>query len=344
MKISEVIIHTGITKTGTTSIQSCLESQRKILEREGVLYPRSFLFGSQHLGLSMSCLSPEKEFQPRKIHNIQDKNSIKSYAEHESKKLKEEIKNTSPSRVIFSDEGLSGINLTSEVESLANLILPLNPDEIKIICYLRRQGSHIASNITQSITSGQHYQSLEYPHEGMDEDFYNYKKKIDLLSNEFGSKNIILKIYEDHTSTGGTAIDFIKTLSLPITPPSNEENTSPSKTSISILNEINKYEPFATLTPAQQFAAIRTLAGIIENHFGCKEKYQVPEEAIKEFNKKAEASNEELRIKYLPQRTELFPPKKVLNNHIPRKISPPELLKLMRYIVQAAHSAITLND
>ena len=47
-----IFLHIGANKTGTTSIQKQLAEHRDLLEREGVLYPRTAQAGSVHYPLS----------------------------------------------------------------------------------------------------------------------------------------------------------------------------------------------------------------------------------------------------------------------------------------------------
>jgi len=96
----DLLIHVGLHKTGTTSVQNQLHQNRKCLLEEGVLYPTSSLFGSQHALIPGSVIS--KHFfldrVPRSL-------CTSDYLEA----LYEEVERANPSLVILSSEVFSEI-------------------------------------------------------------------------------------------------------------------------------------------------------------------------------------------------------------------------------------------
>jgi hypothetical protein len=96
----DLLIHVGLHKTGTTSVQNQLYRHRECLLAEGILYPTSGLFGSQHALIPGSVI-PKHFFLDRVQRSLCTNDYLKA--------LSEEVAHTNPSLVILSSEVFSEI-------------------------------------------------------------------------------------------------------------------------------------------------------------------------------------------------------------------------------------------
>ncbi len=118
---TEVFIHIGTHKTGTTSIQFFMERNRDLLKKKNILYPlagiphESNLFG--HHELAWSFYKGHDENQPEN---------------DQWTRLKTEIKLAGSQRIVLSTEDFYNpqFNIASMKKELAGM-------EVKIIVYLR---------------------------------------------------------------------------------------------------------------------------------------------------------------------------------------------------------------
>lgn len=96
----DLLIHVGLHKTGTTSVQNQLHHNRECLLGEGILYPASGLFGSQH-ALIPGSIIPKHFF----LDQIPRSLCTTDYLEA----LSQEVERASPHLVILSSEVFSEI-------------------------------------------------------------------------------------------------------------------------------------------------------------------------------------------------------------------------------------------
>jgi hypothetical protein len=145
-----IYLHIGCEKTGTTSIQHFLASNRRELKAQGIAYPHLGLNETAHLNLAASInvvqnniqgvdyypnqnVSIEKEWaQFKRFYDETDCQTIILSAEHFSSRLKE-----------------SGINiLKTQLDQLGDNL------SIKILVYIRRQDWFIESSYSTAVKAG----------------------------------------------------------------------------------------------------------------------------------------------------------------------------------------------
>lgn len=95
-----ILIHVGLHKTGTTSVQNQLHRNRECLLSQGVLYPTSGLFGSQH-ALIPGSIIPHHFFLDRVSRSLCTSDYLDA--------LSEEVERAKPRLVILSSEVFSEI-------------------------------------------------------------------------------------------------------------------------------------------------------------------------------------------------------------------------------------------
>lgn len=135
-----LIIHIGMHKTGTTSIQHALDANYASLRSRRILYPkagrvRNGEIMSRHHPLAWSLMGETD--QPLSVH---------------IEPLRQEVKDAAPSVVILSSEHLCGANLPPNVLQDIKQIFP-SADRTWII-YLRRQDRLAMSRYAENIKTG----------------------------------------------------------------------------------------------------------------------------------------------------------------------------------------------
>ena len=145
--VKEIILHIGIPKTGSTSIQQSLFDNQKILKEHGIIYP--VLEGINHAHINL-CTIPNAQ---REYYNIVKdrltKRKLNSHKKHFYKMLKKEIRIVKPEKIVISTESLfKKLNI-----NFINLLSKATSTDVKfsIICYLREPAEWFVSSTQQMI-------------------------------------------------------------------------------------------------------------------------------------------------------------------------------------------------
>lgn len=194
---NKLILHIGMPKTGTTSIEGFLYNNNPLLESLGYCYP---------------VFKDDKDTQNGcVIYDYMIGGRINS--EHPGwNKLWNDIRcKLETKNVIFSSESI-WIFDTSHIISL----IKKEYDNVKVIVYLRRQDLYLESAYNQRIKKENLCQSIdEYSYIKKFE--LNYLEKLDKISNIVGRENLIVRVYEKEQFEGekhDVISDFLKTLNI----------------------------------------------------------------------------------------------------------------------------------
>ena len=210
------VVHIGTFKTGSTSIQAFLDTNAERLLNQGVYIPKS-LGSPNHHGLAIYSLSHRETTGLIRLYGLQDRQLREARRAEIAEALNSELETLAPAieTVVFSNEHLSGLNTTLEMEQLKSL-LSAHFDKIEIVVYLRRQDQRIISDYTQKVRDGfskpldlQNYK----PSEGLDLTAF-----LDKWASVFGADAIKPRIFsrtefingdliDDFAATAGIAID-----------------------------------------------------------------------------------------------------------------------------------------
>ena len=192
-KFKECTIHIGTEKTGTTSIQVFLASNREKLNDGGYFYPQSLGYES-HFKVFPCCLNDQKYDQLSEmiLHNIQmDGADFRSYLIEEFEK---EIYNVHSSNLIVSSEHFqSRLTELSEIQRLRDFFVPYCKN-IRILVYLRRQDELYCSQYSTALRSGEISLQIFPINESLD--YYDYKELLEKYASVFGKENITVRIFD----------------------------------------------------------------------------------------------------------------------------------------------------
>jgi len=159
-KIDEIILHVGLHKTGTTSIQQTLfsDENNKLLEKQNYLYPKYWPSNHSIPVYSIFCNHPEKYHI--NIKNKYSNSKIKDINERYLERLETEIVEREQSKLIISGEDISNLtfdNLNRLKEYFTSVFV--YKDKIRVIIYIRNPLLWSISAIQEKIKAGMHYES-----------------------------------------------------------------------------------------------------------------------------------------------------------------------------------------
>jgi hypothetical protein len=211
-----VVLHIGMGKTGTTSLQAWLHRNRQRLADQGVLYPAS-PGERRHVRLGLAMQNPDREpgtsFDWRR-QPVATPRELRPLLEHE---LFAELRGA-PVPVLFSDEAL----FTASDAGLRYLrsLLDRIAASVRVVAYLRRQDDHVCSRYQQTIKLGGEVRRMSEWLGG-----HNFSRKYDYHARLRGWQTLIspaslvVRVFEKgHLAEGSLHRDFIEATGLGIDP------------------------------------------------------------------------------------------------------------------------------
>ncbi|OPH53091.1 hypothetical protein BC351_31935 [Paenibacillus ferrarius] len=150
---NEIILHVGLHKTGTTSIQETLylENNNQLLEKKGYLYPKCGPSNHSVSIYSIFCNDPTNYHINIRMGYSADE--IKYVNEKYLSDLKTEIDDKKLSKLIISGEDISLLSLDN-LNALKEHLTSIFSNNIKVIIYVRHPVQWVISTIQQFIKSG----------------------------------------------------------------------------------------------------------------------------------------------------------------------------------------------
>jgi hypothetical protein len=308
------ILHIGISKTGTTSLQSWLGTARPHLRTQGVHYLRS-VGRENHTTLPRLCFSsipPHDEYFKKR--GLTTQNRIQRHLQSARLRLLQELEELPGGihTIVSSSEHLySRLNTIGDIQNCRNLLSPFC-SRFRIVVYLRNQADFIESLYTTYLlkTSGSstlHQFAEEY--RTKQSGLLDYAARLRNWEDVFGRDNMLVRIYSKNDLQGGnTKTDFISCC-LPgidgaFHPPAIYSNRSVHRTGQVILRSLNMHLAPGTFR-GQRFRLHTRIKEIIAQMFtgpGLKLS-QLERQTIAEH---FAISNARVSRLYFPERRTLF--------------------------------------
>lgn len=213
IKMKTIILHIGRGKTGTTTLQNIFDGNRDYLMGCGVYYPIS---NHQSLAKSMLDAIPAWMSDTTGIDTIQEQ-------------MKGELLASKCDTVLISSENFTLIDPRNIRPYFQDV---LGDCEFKIVFFARSQDELAESQYNQDVKHGTEFQNfLEYLDSGHLEEMY-YDELLAPWDAEFGSENIICRIYD---ASRRTVVDeFFSSIDVPVAGLSRDHERSGTNDSIGI--------------------------------------------------------------------------------------------------------------
>ncbi|TYB90221.1 hypothetical protein [Oceaniovalibus sp. ACAM 378] len=214
----KAIIHIGMPKAGSTTIQECLWANRDTLLENGVVYSRmrqgqtpnreiwyaALLLSGADLG-ARTYRSRFGRHNPDEIAGV-----VEQYANH----LDETAKRDDLRLYVASSEHLYHLERDGAIEAL-DRFLHARFDEVHYVAYLRCREDFLLSRYSQHLRSGGTLQFDQYLDEQLTDDF---AAPVDRWVKAVGADRITLRLLEPDALTGGDLVtDFLTLLNVPPT-------------------------------------------------------------------------------------------------------------------------------
>lgn len=233
--MTDLYIHIGAPKTGTTAIQHHLLANREILARKfGVLYPRGGLLGAGHHIIG-AAVFPERSYRLKGV-------SREEALQRSIDDVRMEIEESEPNTVILSTEYLWG-ELSSD--NILKLLNPFRNCRIRIIAYLRRQDLLAQSLYVQAVKGG-----LSEPFPvwlervtGGGKAGFDFHKVLSAWTTAGIPAEVVVRIYEKSQLKTDICSDFLATVSQQeiSLPPARSQvvNPGPDRATVELLRLVS---------------------------------------------------------------------------------------------------------
>ncbi|MBQ7679278.1 MAG: hypothetical protein IJT34_05465 [Butyrivibrio sp.] len=201
--MSEVIVHMGMPKTGTTSLQFFLAQNREVLAGQGICYPDGAAFmtrtgtSANHNGLWIGS-----GYGTEGYHAACDR--LLTYASRFP-------------RILFSDESIFH-RYYKDRGVLQNLrtILEEHGHTLRILIYLRRQDTYLLSSWAQRIGLTYTGDFAEFLSDGLERNKVDYQAYLARLSEDVGASQLQVRLFEKERFADDQALyrDFLSLLGI----------------------------------------------------------------------------------------------------------------------------------
>ena len=202
----DLILHLGMGKTGTSSIQFFLRDNRERLAELGVLFPRT-PGGARHGRLGLYTKSGE-ELANAPEWGRQKQSDPKEFRKVFRRRLFSEIERSGLSRLLLSDEILFG----SSVPALRRLrrFTDRIAESVRLVAYLRRQDDHMVSRYQQGVKIGRVLRLSEWSQEDMTS-LYDYHSRLRAHEQLLAPDQLVVRRFEPTSFVDGSLFqDFLE--------------------------------------------------------------------------------------------------------------------------------------
>ncbi len=216
--MTDVIVHMGLHKTGSTAIQRMMATNKIKLSDRGVLYPTTGRVGAGHHDLAWS-FNRKPEQMPLWI------------------ALRSEISRSNPRQVVVSSEEFESLNTTERWSRLRDEL----EEKARVVCYLRRQDDYVISSYHQHVKTGATHPIAQ--HERKIAPRLDYAARLASIEAAIGKAAMIVRPYEKQQLPGGVLPDFLAAIGLEgaeLDLPKFRVNPSLSVAGFNIMMDINK--------------------------------------------------------------------------------------------------------
>lgn len=300
----DAILHVGVTKTGTTTIQKFLRENCEILGRQGIFVPRSIMFPNdfgQHTGLSaISASRAGNDYATKWLSRalVPAGADRGEGLERLHDLFVQEVRDAGQHRkAIISTEAMSHLGRAEFVE--AHGILSRLFDRIKVLIYLRRQDLHAVSLFNSMVRIQVPVLDLfpdpPYPH-------HDFARMASDLAESFGRANVEVRLFERASLEGGDSLGDFRLACGIVDDPSffipERQNESLNAKQVAFIHHLQCANGENTLPPMQ----LRAILDELE----CEERFMPSRAAAEAYYRQFAAGNALVAREFLGRDGPLF--------------------------------------
>ena len=256
---SQVTLHIGTTKTGSTSIQKFLADNRGLLLEKGVFYSRA-LGDISHNKIPAYLHGRFQKSQMQRKHGIHNERDYRAFEQQLGCAFAAELKEISTEHIVISSEHLHSRCTTSEkFARLKELLAPvLKEREVRILVYLRPQIHHAIALYSTMLRHGLDEDINSFlkqrMQKGAKRSYFNFKKVLGMWSREFGEDALSVRPFSEvKAMPHGVLSDFGTHIGMDLTDPRlqfpERENSSMGSWAAEVLRLLNSEDEDIHLTP-----------------------------------------------------------------------------------------------
>jgi hypothetical protein len=241
-----VILHIGMPKTGTSSIQQYLHNNRSALRGRGFVVPTT-PGRLNHESIALYALADASRATIRRRHELLSVAAVKRFRESFLTDLASEAAGwRDDETVILTNEHMSQLGEPEEFGRLQELLAILGRRPVRVVIYLRRQDLSCLSGYSQRIKTGGTLHWSELTGE-IDRSVFDYEAILERWRSVFGKESLSVRVFERRQWVRGDLIwDFLSAVGCEEGPDlgkSVHKNESLDARSLEYLRRLNPWYP-----------------------------------------------------------------------------------------------------
>lgn len=199
-----VVFHAGIHKTGTTSIQAFLHTNRPALRNLDVDFYTGLYQPYNHVELHAAAMRFERQsgFKQRSGLIVDD-----SFRANVTARIRQYISESLCRRIVFSNEGLSLLRYPDEMDRLKKMV---PSGRIEIVLYIRDAAAFLKSYSRQlrknPLTLPKTIDKDSFAYTGPDSWLIDFEDRISRFRDAFGAQSVTVVDYDREIHTQGNVI------------------------------------------------------------------------------------------------------------------------------------------
>lgn len=193
MTTKNIIIHAGLHKTGSTSIQGFLGKHRETLLCHGIDFFTGAHFPNNHVEIHAAAMQLERTSSFKTYSTL---SFDEQYRQRTEAHIKNYIANSNCNTLVFSAEGISLLRYEDEISRLQAMF---SPHPIQLIIYMRDLHSYRISYRNELLKHKQpeHISKNSFLYAKDDSWLFNLDQRISAFQDVFGHSHVTLISYND---------------------------------------------------------------------------------------------------------------------------------------------------
>jgi hypothetical protein len=233
--MAEAVVHAGVHKTGTTSIQRVFARYRPQLRAQGFLYPA---YAQNHYDIHVAFCSEPFRTNMVRARGLKTEDELQAVRDRVLGAVEAEVRANPDARLLLCAEDLSALDAPGVVR-FRDWLTSIGIDRTTIHIYLREPISFWESGIQQSIKGGNQVDFAKET-EGLSR-LRTYQPVLEAYADAFGHEHVRPHLFIPEQLTGGDVVaDFAGRIGLDIEGMELvRANESLSRDAMLFLNEMN---------------------------------------------------------------------------------------------------------